>query len=83
MYSQQAVEPMLRPSNEGVIQTSLRCDVVRTGSWLVRDAGGNRTHFNCFAGSRPAIWLQRQCARRERRVDLGGGAPPLVNESKA
>ncbi len=35
-------------------------DVVRTGSWSVRDAGGNRTHFNCFAGSRLAIWLQRQ-----------------------
>jgi hypothetical protein len=34
----------------------------------LRDAGGNRTHFNCFAGSRLAIWLQRQCARRERRA---------------
>ena len=38
-------------------------DVIRTGSWLVRDAGGNRTHFNCFAGSRLAIWLQRQVDR--------------------
>ena len=38
-------------------------DVIRTGSRLVRDAGGNRTHFNCFAGSRLAIWLQRQVDR--------------------
>lgn len=38
-------------------------DVIRTGSRLVRDAGGSRTHFNCFAGSRLAIGLQRQVNR--------------------
>ena len=33
--------------------------VIRIDSWLVRDAGGNRTHFHCFAGSCLAIGLQR------------------------
>ena len=43
-------------------------DVVRTGSWSVRDAGGSRTHFDRVAADCRAVWLQRQCARRERRA---------------
>ena len=27
---------------------------------MVKDAGGSRTHLNCFAGSRRAVWLQRR-----------------------
>ena len=46
-------------------------DVVLTGSWTIRNAGGNRTHFNCFAGSRLAIWLQRlsKAESRKRKAD--------------
>ena len=42
-------------------------DVIRTVSWLVKDAGGNRTHFSRFAGSRLTIWLQRQVNRPPNR----------------
>ena len=34
-------------------------DVVRTGSWSVRDAGGSRTHFDRVAADCRAVWLQR------------------------
>ena len=48
-----------------MIQTrfQLTVDVVQTGSWLVRDAGGSRTHFDRVAAGCLAIWLQRHCAR--------------------
>ena len=69
MYSRQAVGLVLRPSNEGMVQTfQLTVDVVRTGSWLVRDAGGNRTHFDRVAAGCLAIWLQRHRAHSSERA---------------
>ena len=54
MDSEQAVRLVLRPSNEGVIQTFLPLqDGIRTGSWLVRDAGGSRTHFKLLCRQPP------------------------------
>ena len=51
-----------------------KVDVIRTDSWLIRDAGGNRTHFHCFAGSCLAIWLprHRMCKKKSFLVGLPG-----------
>ena len=46
-------------------------DVVRTGSWTVRGAGGSRTHLNRFAGGCRAVWLQRQFAMSSPGVEPG------------
>ena len=43
-----------------------KVDVIRVGSWLVRDAGGNRTHFERVAPDCRAVWLQRHVARSKR-----------------
>ena len=45
-----------------------KVDVIRVGSWLVRDAGGSRTHFDRVAAGCLAIWLQRLVARTKRAL---------------
>ena len=54
-----------------------------------RDAGGNRTHFSCFAGNRLTFWLQRQVSRQEsnlildlRRVVCSPAHPEDVSRSQ-
>ena len=36
----------------GLVAETKSLGLIQTDCWLVRDAGGNRIHFNCFAGSR-------------------------------
>ena len=68
MYSQQAVGLVIQPSNEEKVQTfQLTVDVVQTGSWSVKDAGGSRTHFRLLCRQPPCRLAPAsvKCPRQE------------------